>query len=241
MAQLNQEDILIIIPTYNEAENIRRTIHEIFKAAQNVEILIVDDNSPDGTGAIVQELMQSDKRIHLLHRPTKDGLKQAYVAGFHWGIDRGFSWLCEMDADGSHRSVDLKNLLNARADADVIVGSRYISEGGIEGWSWLRRLMSYFGNVYARLILKINFGDLTGGFNLWHKEVLEQINFASLTCQGYGFQIELKYRAIMMGFTLKEVPILFLERTAGASKMNSKIALEAAWGVPRLRRWNPPI
>jgi len=239
MTQSNNENILIIIPTYNEAENIKKAVHDVFSAAQNIEILIVDDNSPDGTGAIVQELMQNDKKIHLLKRASKNGLRQAYVAGFHWGIENGFSWLCEMDADGSHRALDLKNLLNARTDADVIVGSRYTPGGGIKGWSWIRHQISYFGNVYARIILGVRFGDLTGGFNLWNKEVLEKIDFASLMCEGYGFQIELKYRAILMGFKLKEVPILFLERAYGTSKMKPNIALEAAWGVPKLKKWKP--
>ncbi len=226
---------LLIIPTYNERENIREIIPAIFAAGVDVDILVVDDSSPDGTAEEVRRLAQAEPRVNLLLRTEKAGLAKAYLAGFHWGLERGYSHLIEMDADFSHRPIDLKKLVENRDQADFVIGSRYIEGGGTSNWSFFRKLISRGGSLYARWILGYPLNDWTGGFNLWSRRVLEGIHLPSIHSEGYSFQIELKYKALRYGFRGLEVPILFEERREGQSKMSSRIVLEAFYRVWQMR------
>jgi dolichol-phosphate mannosyltransferase len=196
----------------------------------------VDDNSPDGTGAIADSLAAELDSVEVLHRPGKSGLGNAYRAGFAHALTAGAELLIEMDADFSHDPQYLGPLLEAASTADLVLGSRYVPGGGVRDWGLVRRAISRGGGVYARLILRVDVRDLTGGFKCIRREVLEAIDLGSVRADGYVFQIEVTYRALMAGFTVKEVPIVFQDRTVGASKMSPRIALEAMWLVPRLRR-----
>jgi dolichol-phosphate mannosyltransferase len=226
---------LVIIPTYNERENIRELVPAILKEAPDVDILVVDDGSPDGTGQQVLELKNSGLPVNLLPRTKKEGLGRAYVAGFKWARERGYEVVIEMDADFSHRPVDLKKIIDQSAAPDFIVGSRYCAGGGVTQWGLGRRLLSRGGSLYARTILGLPLNDWTGGFNLWKMKTLEGIGIDSLASDGYAFQIELKFRALKRGFRGIEVPILFDERRAGQSKMSSRIVLEALGRVWSIR------
>ena len=223
--------ILVVIPTYNERSNIAQIVTEIFKTDARVEILVVDDQSPDGTGEVVEAMRVNEKRLHLLSRKNKQGLGRAYLAGFSWGMAQGFDVLAEMDADFSHRPVDLPKLLRAMDTYDFVVGSRYIDGGKVANWSLLRKFISRGGSLYARLILGYPIRDWTGGFNVWRRKVLEAIDMQTIQSEGYSFQIELKYRALRKEFRYCEVPIVFEDRREGQSKMSLKIVIEAFYRV----------
>lgn len=226
---------LIIIPTYNEKENIQNIVNAVFAQNLGVDILVVDDSSPDGTGAIVQEMQKSNPKLHLLTRPGKQGLGRAYIAGFNWGIEKGFDVLTEMDADFSHRPEDLGPLLATLKNHDFAVGSRYVEGGRTVNWGLMRKIISRGGGIYSRLILGYPLNDWTGGFNAWKKEVLLGIDLSSVTSNGYSFQIELKYKAMKKGFKGAESPIVFEDRRVGHSKMSLKIVIEAFYRVWLMR------
>jgi dolichol-phosphate mannosyltransferase len=233
--------IWLVIPTYNEAANLERIVRASLgelqrAAADDHRILIVDDNSPDGTGAIADRLAAVLPPVEVLHRSAKSGLGQAYLAGFTHALDSGAELLIEMDADFSHDPRYLPDLLEAAKSADLVLGSRYVPGGGVRDWGLLRRLISRGGGAYARTILGVQVKDLTGGIKCIRREVLEAIDLQSVRAEGYVFQIEVTYRALLTGFTVKEVPIVFCDRTLGSSKMSARIALEAMWLVPFLRR-----
>lgn len=234
---------LIIIPTYNEIENIGQLIPAVFQelcpAARKpetwpkVDILVVDDGSPDGTGNLVQSLANQDSRIHLMRREKKLGLGTAYVAGFRWGFERGYEAFIEMDADFSHHPRYLPTMLSTLTTHDVAIGSRYVPGGGVVNWGIGRKILSRGGSLYSRLILGASIRDFTGGFNGWKKSVLEKIDLGSLRSDGYSFQIELKYRAFLLKSRIEEFPIVFEDRKVGKSKMNRRIVFEAlgrVWG-----------
>ncbi|MCB0356974.1 MAG: polyprenol monophosphomannose synthase [Bdellovibrionales bacterium] len=226
---------LIVIPTYNEKDNISLMIPQLLDESTDLEILIVDDNSPDGTADVVKEMQASQPRIHLLVREKKNGLGKAYIHGFKWALARDYAYIGQMDADFSHRIVDLKVILQNKEKGDVLVGSRWIQGGGTFNWSWLRKLISLGGSLYSRWILNYPLRDWTGGFNLWSRKVLETIDLDKVTSEGYSFQIEMKYRAQKLGFKLAEIPIMFEERRAGQSKMSAKIVFEALYRVWSIR------
>ena len=230
-----------MIPTYNEALTVESIVHAAAAELQKVvggefRILIVDDNSPDGTGAIADGLAAESEHVEVLHRSAKSGLGQAYLAGFARALSAGAELIVEMDADFSHDPKYLPALLEAANDADLVLGSRYVPGGGVRDWGLLRRLISRGGGIYARTILGIDVKDLTGGFKCIRRSVLETIDLPSVRAEGYVFQIEVTYRALLAGFTVREVPIVFSDRTEGTSKMSTRIAVEAMWLVPRLRR-----
>ncbi len=229
----------LILPTYNEAVNIepfvRAVLPELAEAAPEHRILIVDDSSPDGTGRIADRLAAELDAVEVLHRPEKQGLGVAYLAGFRRALAGGADLILEMDSDFSHSPADVPRLIAASGDADLVLGSRYVPGGGVSDWGLVRRILSRGGSWYARLVLQVKVHDLTGGFKCFRREVLEAFDLDSIHAEGYGFQIELTYRAIRTGFRVKEVPIVFRERQAGLSKMTTRIALEAVWKVPGLR------
>jgi dolichol-phosphate mannosyltransferase len=233
--------VWVVMPTYNEAVNLDRIVRATTAELQRVwsgehRILIVDDNSPDGTGAIADSLARELEQVEVLHRAAKAGLGQAYLAGFLHALAAGAELLVEMDADFSHDPRYLGPLLDATSDADLVLGSRYVAGGGVRDWGPLRRLISRGGGLYARLILRVGIHDLTGGFKCIRREVLGAIDLPSVRAEGYVFQIEVTYRALLAGFRVREIPIVFSDRTEGTSKMSTRIALEAMWLVPRLRR-----
>jgi dolichol-phosphate mannosyltransferase len=234
----------VVIPTYNEAANIeglvRAALSELERVAPGAHhILIVDDNSPDGTGRIADQLAEQHPQVEVLHRPVKTGLGHAYLAGFRRALSAGAEFVVEMDADFSHDPRYLGDLLEAARHADLVLGSRYVEGGGIEDWGLLRRLISHAGCVYARTILRLQVHDLTGGFKCIRRQVLETIGLDTILAEGYVFQVEVTYRAVLAGFRVVEVPIVFRDRSVGSSKMSARIALEAAWAVPLLRRSAP--
>jgi dolichol-phosphate mannosyltransferase len=233
--------IWLVIPTYNEAENVGPIVHAVAEEMAKIapdehRILIVDDNSPDGTGALADQLAQELDTVEVMHRPGKNGLGRAYIAGFEHALAGGAELVVEMDADFSHDPKYLGALIGAADDADLVLGSRYVPGGAVRNWGVLRKVISRGGSLYARLVLGIKVNDLTGGFKCIRRHVLETIDLSSLRADGYVFQIEVTYRAISSGFSVREVPILFVDRAAGASKMSGMIALEAMLLVPRLRR-----
>ncbi len=233
--------VWVVMPTYNEAANLERIVRAADAELERLapgdhRILVVDDNSPDGTGAIADSLAVEVDAVEVLHRPGKSGLGHAYRAGFGHALAAGAELLFEMDADFSHDPQYLGAMLEAASSADLVLGSRYVPGGGVRDWGLARRAISRGGGLYARLILRVDVRDLTGGFKCIRREVLEAIDLDSVRADGYVFQIEVTYRALMAGFTVKEVPIVFQDRTVGTSKMSPRIALEAMWLVPRLRR-----
>jgi dolichol-phosphate mannosyltransferase len=229
----------LILPTYNEAENIEPFVRAVTGQLETVEmaytVLIVDDGSPDGTGRIADRLADELPHLRVLHRPHKAGLGRAYLAGFAMALEAGAELVLEMDSDFSHDPADLPRLIAASNAADLVLGSRYVPGGGVTDWGLLRRLVSRGGSAYARLVLGVPVRDLTGGFKCFNRQVLEGIELDEVQANGYQFQIELTYRAARAGFTVTEVPILFRERRVGSSKMTPRIALEAVWRVPALR------
>ena len=231
---MKDQKILIITPTYNERENLQRLTTEVHRIVPEAHMLIVDDNSPDGTGDLAEGLAASDSRISVIHRQGKMGLGTAYVTGFKYALEQGYDLVFEMDADFSHRPEHLPEFLEAIKEADVVLGCRYMEGGGTEDWGLMRRLLSRGGNLYARMLLSLPFRDLTGGFKCFRRSVLEQIDLDSLESEGYAFQIELTYRAHKAGFRIAETPIIFPDRTLGNSKMSRKIVAEAlvrVWGI----------
>lgn len=226
---------LVVIPTYNEIENIGQLVPIVLSKYPEVHILVVDDNSPDGTGQTVSKMMQQESRLHLLSRPGKQGLGRAYLAGFKWGIDNGFDTMIEMDADFSHRPEDLAGILDKIKTHDFVVGSRYIDGGSTVNWGILRKIISLGGSLYSRIILGYPLRDWTGGFNAYKKQVLEKIGLTTVKSEGYSFQIELKYKALRNGFKGIETPIIFEDRRVGKSKMSMKIVLEAFYRVWLIR------
>lgn len=236
----------VTIPTFCEAGNIERTLRGVCRALEGIcpgeyRVLVVDDASPDGTADIAQRLTLELPAVEILRRRRKEGLGRAYLAGFRHALDRGAELVVVMDADYSHDPRYLPTLIAGAADADLVLGSRYVKGGGIVDWPPLRRLLSRAGSLYARALLGIDVRDLTGGFRCIHRRVLEQVDLGSLRSQGYVFNIELTYRALREGFTVKEVPIQFADRTIGASKISLYIAVEALWLVPALRHpWLDP-
>lgn len=234
----------IVMPTYNEAPNLDSIVRAVGAeldrfAADDYRVLVVDDNSPDGTGAIADGLAAELDWVEVLHRPGKQGLGQAYREGFAHALTGGAHLLVQMDADFSHDPHYLGDLFRAAPRADVVLGSRYVPGGGVRDWGFLRRAVSRGGGLYARAILGVPVRDLTGGFKCIRREVLETIDLGSIRAEGYGFQIEVTYRALRAGFKVVEIPIIFADRRAGTSKMSAQIALEAMWLVPRLRGWSP--
>ena len=234
-----ESDSLVIIPTYNEKENIRAIIAAVLNIEEHrFDVLIVDDNSPDGTGAIVESVIaENPGRVHLLKRAGKLGLGTAYIAGFKWALEHGYGYIIEMDADFSHPVDKLPELQRtcASGEADVSVGSRYISGVNVVNWPMGRMLMSYYASAYVRMITGMNVKDATAGYVCYKREVLQSIDLDAIEFKGYAFQIEMKFTAHRMGFVIKEVPIVFVNRVLGTSKMNSSIFFEALWGVIKLR------
>ncbi len=231
---------LIVVPTYNERDNVRLVAEQFLAALPGTELLFVDDNSPDGTGAILDALAAAEPRIHVMHRAGKLGLGTAYVEGFGWGLARGYDYLFEMDADGSHDPKYLPTMLALAEDgADVVIGSRYVPGGGTENWSLGRKVISRGGGLYARTVLGIDVRDVTAGFVCWRRAALEAIELSSVSSNGYSFQIEMKYRAHQKGLRLVETPIMFVDRRVGQSKMSRAIVAEALLKVWALRFRRP--
>jgi dolichol-phosphate mannosyltransferase len=232
------EPVLVVIPTYNERENLEPIVKRLHDALPKAHALVVDDGSPDGTGELADTLAAADERVHVLHRTEKAGLGAAYVAGFRWGIEHDYRVLVEMDADGSHAPEDLPHMLDALSDADLVIGSRYVPGGKVVNWPMSRQLISRGGNLYSRLALGAKVKDITAGFRAYRREVLEKLKLGTVASQGYCFQIDLAWRTIEAGFTVVEVPITFTERAVGQSKMSKAIVREALlrvtkWGLRR--------
>ena len=232
------ERALVIVPTYNERENVRRLIDSVLAQDDRIDMLIVDDGSPDGTGAIVEEIGASNPRVHLLSRPRKLGLGTAYVAGFRWALARDYAYVLEMDADFSHDPAHLPQFLAAIENTDLVLGSRY-QEGRVTvvNWPINRLILSYLANMYARAITGLHVWDATGGFKCFRRSVLEAIDLDHVRSNGYAFQIEMTFRAVRKHFRITEIPIVFVDRTEGTSKMSPHIVREAVWMVWRLRWW----
>lgn len=229
---------LVIIPTYNEKENIERILRKVFSLEFKVHVLVIDDGSPDGTAEIIKSLQQEfPDKLFLEQRTGKQGLGTAYIHGFRWALERNYEYIFEMDADFSHDPEDLVRLQNAcEKGAGVAVGSRYCYQGKVKNWPFIRWLMSYFASVYVRIVLWINVMDATAGFKCYQRKVLETIDLNKIQFVGYAFQIEMKYTAILHGFKVVEVPITFIDRQFGESKMSMKIFKEAFWGVLKMKR-----
>ncbi|HSK26348.1 MAG TPA: polyprenol monophosphomannose synthase [Jiangellales bacterium] len=223
--------VLVVVPTYQEAETVGPVLARLRAAVPEAHALVVDDNSPDGTGAVAERLTADDPHVHVLHRPVKAGLGSAYVAGFGWGLEQGFDVLVEMDADGSHPPEQLPRLLGALRHADLTLGSRYVPGGQVVNWPAHREALSRAGNTYARLLLGLPLHDATGGFRAYRRGLLESVELADVASEGYCFQVDLAWRAVLAGARVVEVPITFVERTEGASKMTSAIVREALWRV----------
>jgi dolichol-phosphate mannosyltransferase len=238
---VSDRTVLVVIPTYNEIENLTEITRRVLAATDEVDILVVDDNSPDGTGRLADELAADNIHISVLHRPAKSGLGNAYRAGFDWGLRQGYEFLVEMDGDGSHRPEQLPALLEGIRDSDVVLGSRWVEGGGAPVWAFRRRLLSRAGSLYARVALGLPFSDITGGYRVFRAAALTAIDYNAVVAQGYCFQIEMLWRASRAGLAIREVPINFAERLAGESKMDLSIVVEAMarvtlWGVADLPR-----
>ncbi len=226
---------LIVFPTYNERDNIVKIVHSVLPLDPRINVLIVDDNSPDGTGDLADKLVEQEEKVNVLHREKKEGLGRAYLAGFEWAIERGYDYIFEMDADFSHGPEYIKDFLREIQTHDLVIGSRYICGVNVINWPMSRLLLSYFANVYTRIITGLPLRDATGGFKCFRREVLEAIEFSRIHSSGYSFQIELSMCAWKRGFKIKEIPITFVDRQAGKSKMSKKIMREAIWMVWWLR------
>ncbi|OGQ17917.1 MAG: dolichyl-phosphate beta-D-mannosyltransferase [Deltaproteobacteria bacterium RIFCSPHIGHO2_02_FULL_40_11] len=226
---------LVIIPTYNEKENLTELLTQIFQALDHTHLLFIDDGSPDGTADQIKTFQKQYPQIHLIERPKKMGLGSAYLTGFKWALQKNYDFIFEMDADLSHQPKYLPTLLEAAQTYDLVLGSRYVPGGGVENWNFFRKLLSLGGSLYARLWLGLDYRDLTGGFKCFNARVLKTIDLDAVHSEGYCFQIELTYRTHKKGFQIGEVPIVFPERRHGKSKISRKIVLEALWKVPYLR------
>jgi dolichol-phosphate mannosyltransferase len=222
---------LLIIPTYNEIKNIDRIIRTVLSKAKDLEVLVMDDNSPDGTADAVKALMQSESRVHIIERPGKMGLGSAYVTGFKYALDQGYEFILEMDADFSHNPDDVPRLLEAAQKYDLVIGSRYSNGVNIVNWPFKRLMISYFASKYVRIITGMPIKDPTGGFKCFRRKVLEAIDLDKILSDGYAFQIEMNFKAWTKGFHIKEIPIVFTERSEGESKMSKNIVWEAVWMV----------
>jgi len=231
----DQKKALIIFPTYNEKENIEIIVPEVLNKDDRINVLIVDDNSPDGTGEIADRMADADNRINVLHRKNKEGLGRAYIAGFHWAIEHKFDYIFEMDADFSHDPKYVPDFLSAIEDNDLVLGSRYISGVNVINWPMKRLLLSYYANVYTRIVTGLPVRDGTGGFKCFRREVLEAVDLDAVRSNGYIFQIEVSMRVWKKGFRIKEIPIVFADRERGTSKMSKDIVREAIWKVWYLR------
>lgn len=233
--------VLTIIPTYNEIESLPKTLQRLRTAVPDSDVLIADDNSPDGTGAYADEQAARDPQVHVLHRKGKEGLGAAYIAGFRWGLENGYDILVEMDADGSHKPEQLPLLLEAsKAGADLVIGSRWVPGGSVVNWPLHRKLLSRAGSTYSRLMLGIRVRDITAGYRAFRRTTLERLDLAAVESVGYGFQVDMTFRVARLGMSIQEVPITFVEREFGASKMSGNIVFEAManvtkWGLSA--RW----
>jgi len=223
--------VVVVIPTYNEAANLEPVLARLRLAVPQADVLVVDDASPDGTGVLADRLAGADPAVAVLHRPAKEGLGAAYLAGFEWGLTRGYDVLVEMDADGSHRPEELPRLLAALSGADLVIGSRWIPGGAVHDWPLHRRLLSRGGNAYARLVLGLPLRDVTAGFRAFRRGTLEGVKLCDVASQGYCFQVDVAWRAVAAGCRVVEVPITFVERERGVSKMDRAIVTEALWRV----------
>ena len=226
--------VLVISPTYNEKKNISELIDRISKTSDLIDILIIDDNSPDCTAKLVRSMMNDNNHIHLLERERKLGLGTAYCLGFLWALERDYDLIIQMDADLSHNPDDISRLIDETETADLIIGSRYIEGVNVVNWPMRRLLLSYFANWYARFLIRFSIKDATGGYKCFRRKVLESIDLTKIRSEGYSFQIEINFLAWIKGFKLSEIPIVFTERTVGESKMNMSIVIEAIWIVPKL-------
>jgi dolichol-phosphate mannosyltransferase len=227
---------LVIIPTYNERENVPRIVPMVLEQDQRLDVLVIDDGSPDGTGALADDIAASNSRVNVLHRSGKLGLGTAYLAGFKWGIERGYDWVFQSDADFSHDPAHLPAFIEGLQEYDVVLGSRYLQgRVTVVNWPMSRLLLSYFANMYARVITGLPVADATGGYKGFRREVLQTIDLGRVESEGYAFQIEMSFRAWKKGFKLAEIPIVFVDRTLGESKMSKKIIREAVWKVWKLR------
>jgi dolichol-phosphate mannosyltransferase len=232
------EKALVIVPTYNERDNITRIVPAILEQDPSLEVLVVDDGSPDGTGTVVEGMAAADARIHVLHRAGKLGLGTAYIAGFKWALARDYAFVFEMDADFSHPPERIPDFLRAIQGADLVLGSRYLNgQVNVVNWPMSRLFLSYSANIYARAVTGLDVFDATGGFKCFRRIVLESIDLDDVRSNGYAFQIEMTFRARRKGFRVVEIPIVFVDRTQGASKMSKRIVREAVWMVWRLRWW----
>lgn len=243
-AELPSDRTLVVVPTYDELENLPLIVGRVHKAQPGVHILVVDDGSPDGTGELADEMAANDPRLHVMHRAAKDGLGAAYLAAFAWGLEQGYTVIVEMDADGSHAPEQLYRLLNAiDCGADLVIGSRYVEGGTVRNWPWRRMILSRSANTYARMLLGVELHDITAGYRAYRRRVLEKLDLSTIDSKGYCFQVDLTWRSISSGFTVTEVPITFTERELGVSKMSGSNIREAMiktarWGVEgRLARW----
>ena len=225
------EKALVVVPTYNERENIERLIAAVLETGPQVEMLVVDDNSPDGTAKLVEDLAARDNRVHILHRPGKLGLGSAYLAGFRYALERDYQLIFEMDADFSHDPRYLKDFLAASREADLVIGSRYISGINVVNWPMSRLLLSYGASIYTRIITGMPVKDPTAGFKCFRREVLQALDLDKIQSDGYSFQIEVDFKVWRKKFRIKEIPIVFVDRHSGTSKMNRQIVLEAVWMV----------
>jgi dolichol-phosphate mannosyltransferase len=235
------EPVLVVIPTYNERENLTPILRRLHESLPAVHALVVDDGSPDGTGELADKLAADDKRVHVMHRTEKAGLGAAYVAGFRWGLERDYATIVEMDADGSHAPEDLPRVLDALDDADLVLGSRYVPGGSVVNWPKRREILSRCANLYSRLALGVRIHDITAGFRAYRRPVLEKLPLDEIASRGYCFQIDLAWRTLQAGFDVVEVPITFTEREIGESKMSGSVISEAGirvglWGLEH--RWN---
>lgn len=226
---------LIVMPTYNERENVPQMVPLVLQQDPGIHVLIVDDNSPDGTGELADTMAAENERVHVLHRPGKQGLGTAYIAGFKWALERDYEYVFEMDSDFSHNPEHIPQFLEAARDYDLVLGSRYLKGVTVVNWPMSRLMLSYFANRYARTITGLPFTDTTGGFKCYRRKVLEEIDLDRITSEGYSFQIETTFRAWRKGFKIGEIKIIFTDRTEGTSKMSGKIIREAVWKVWWLR------
>jgi len=228
-------EALVIIPTYNEKENAEKIVSEVLRVDERIDVLIVDDNSPDGTGEVADEMSKANSRVRVIHREAKLGLGSAYVAGFKYALAQGYELIFEMDADFSHDPGDLKRFLEEIEGCDLVIGSRYTNGVSVINWPMSRLLLSYFANVYAKMVTGAPLNDLTGGYKCFRRRVLESIDLDEIASDGYAFQIEMNYKAYKRGFDIREMPIIFVERRSGSSKMSKRIIWEAFFLVWRLR------
>jgi dolichol-phosphate mannosyltransferase len=232
---VNGSKILVVIPTYNEVENISRLVPIVLSQAEGIDVLVVDDGSPDGTARVVRDMMAGSSRVHLLERPGKMGLGTAYVKGFKFALERSYDFVFEMDADFSHDPNEIPNFLKAAQDHDLVIGSRYKNGIRVVNWPMQRLLLSYYANIYTRIMIGLPLHDATGGFKCYRRQVLEAIDLDKIKSNGYAFQIEMSYKAWKKGFRLVEIPIVFLDRQAGTSKMSKHIVYEALFMLWKLR------